>query len=124
MTTKTPTYRTPAEVLDLWIAALRSGKYRQGYSYLRKGSKFCCLGVLCDLAREDGGRPWGFDDNTRTHMYAGRADMPPYYLVDHVGISKDEAKRLAHMNDALGASFEDIADHIEAHRDEYLAQAC
>ena len=37
-----------------WVAALRSGKYKQGRNYLRsKDNKFCCLGVLCELAVED-----------------------------------------------------------------------
>lgn len=31
------------------VAALRSGKYKQGKSYLRVGDRFCCLGVACDL---------------------------------------------------------------------------
>jgi hypothetical protein len=37
-----------------WVAALRSGKYKQGHGALRiKGAKkdaFCCLGVLADVA--------------------------------------------------------------------------
>jgi hypothetical protein len=38
-----------------WVAALRSGQYRQGYEYLRdKTGGLCCLGVLCELAVADG----------------------------------------------------------------------
>lgn len=46
-----------------WVAALRSGKYRQGKGTLRKvddyaitGTDFsyCCLGVLCEIAVEHG----------------------------------------------------------------------
>ena len=42
-----------------WIAALRSGKYKQGKSFLKsraKGGKVyshCCLGVLCEVVREN-----------------------------------------------------------------------
>lgn len=33
-----------------WIAALRSGDYRQGRGQLRsEDNSFCCLGVLCNL---------------------------------------------------------------------------
>lgn len=36
-----------------WIAALRSGEYKQGYGKLRTNysteKEYCCLGVLCDL---------------------------------------------------------------------------
>lgn len=35
-----------------WIRALTSGKYKQGKGLLKKGEKFCCLGVLCDLHRK------------------------------------------------------------------------
>ena len=35
-----------------WVAALRSGEYKQGIHLLRQDDKFCCLGVLCDLHRK------------------------------------------------------------------------
>jgi len=38
------------KIADRWVKALRSGKYKQGIGYLNKDNKFCCLGVLCDLA--------------------------------------------------------------------------
>lgn len=43
-----------AEMNDLakrWVAALRSGQYKQGKHVLRSiDNKFCCLGVLADVA--------------------------------------------------------------------------
>jgi hypothetical protein len=48
------------EIKSRWIERLRSGDYQQGRSYLRCDdpetgkSTFCCLGVLCELALEDG----------------------------------------------------------------------
>lgn len=46
-------------VLTAWLAALRSGDYVKGRDYLHQttvdgGERFCCLGVLCDLARVAG----------------------------------------------------------------------
>lgn len=40
-----------------WVAALRSGDYRQGTGELHKRDskgvdRFCCLGVACDIARK------------------------------------------------------------------------
>lgn len=33
-----------------WVNALRSGKYKQGRSYLRNNAdEYCCLGVACDI---------------------------------------------------------------------------
>jgi hypothetical protein len=41
------TIRMKKEYLDKWLAALRSGKYKQGKHQLKTDSgAFCCLGVL------------------------------------------------------------------------------
>lgn len=41
-----------------WVAALRSGKYKQGGGCLRQeledGYRHCCLGVACEVAIEEG----------------------------------------------------------------------
>lgn len=41
-----------------WIEALRSGKYKQGKTLLRSANKFCCLGVLCDIIKNEIGINW------------------------------------------------------------------
>jgi hypothetical protein len=42
------------DIKDEWVRRLRSGDYEQGQGYLRFGDKYCCLGVLCDMAVEAG----------------------------------------------------------------------
>lgn len=42
------------ENVKKWVAALRSGKYKQGTCALNKNGKFCCLGVACEVAIENG----------------------------------------------------------------------
>lgn len=42
------------EIKELWLEALRGGEYKQGRSHLNSGGKFCCLGVLTDLAIKSG----------------------------------------------------------------------
>jgi hypothetical protein len=48
-----------ADIKAKWVAALRSGEYKQGRGRLkfrREGSdeaEFCCLGVLCDILDKD-----------------------------------------------------------------------
>ena len=59
-------YRTPKEVLELWVKALESGEYKQGHQLLNKDNEFCCLGVLCDLAAKDGGQQWVY--HVHEHM--------------------------------------------------------
>ena len=38
-----------------WVKALRSGEFEQGTGYLRKGDKFCCLGVACAVYQDEVG---------------------------------------------------------------------
>lgn len=50
------------EIKKLWIEALRSDDYEQGKSYLHsisnvgddKEHRYCCLGVLCEIAIKQG----------------------------------------------------------------------
>jgi hypothetical protein len=42
--------KMPAEFKAKWIAALRSGKYKQTVSRLRDNFGYCCLGVACDIS--------------------------------------------------------------------------
>jgi len=42
------------EIKEQWIAALESGEYAQGRQALERNGRFCCLGVLCDLAAKQG----------------------------------------------------------------------
>lgn len=43
------------EIADKWVAALQSGEYKQGRMTLSNPyGEFCCLGVLCELAVEEG----------------------------------------------------------------------
>jgi hypothetical protein len=45
-----------------WLAALRSGQYKQGKHRLQNSAGgFCCLGVLCDIASRHGVGRWESD---------------------------------------------------------------
>jgi hypothetical protein len=95
-----------AELKVKWIAALRSGKYRQGLGRLRGGdNSYCCLGVLCDVRDST-----AWNGNTYTNnSVVGMAKN----LLDEVGISQDVHNLLAAMNDEDKQTFPDIADWIE-----------
>ncbi len=98
-----------------WLAALRSGEYRQGRKYLRQQRKgqdrYCCLGVLCDLTAP---KKWA---NLRTacsayaHDSSG-SDMPSRAIRVRAGIEIEDAVALADMNDT-GCRFTTIARWIE-----------
>jgi hypothetical protein len=92
-----------------WVEALRDGKYEQGQSYLRRGTQFCCLGVLCDLVSKN---EWEVTDSN-IFRFRGVRGFLPGELRDGAGISVGEENDVANMNDN-GKSFAEIADYIEA----------
>lgn len=42
------------EIKKRWVEALRSGEYQQAKDYLVSLEGYCCLGVLCEIAVQDG----------------------------------------------------------------------
>jgi hypothetical protein len=105
---------------DKWIKALLSGKYVQGKRELctegKEYDKFCCLGVLCDIAGPD---RWGISkfetSGGGSEVYWGvpaTSDLPPSFLLLDVGLKFQEAETLARMNDD-GNKFKTIAKYIE-----------
>ena len=115
--------RTPEEVYDIWIKALRSGKYEQTNGRLKnpaihseESDSFCCLGVLCDLAAKDGGEKW-----TNWGMYGENhdTDFLPTHMRRYIKMQKSEQQMLVDLND-YGISFDKIADKIEKIRDKAI----
>jgi hypothetical protein len=98
-----------------WVRALRSGRYTQIRSRLRKGDRnMCCLGVLCDVVDPQG---WGyvsphFDLNPNWHR--GEETEPSVATLARAGFGYDEIDLLIEANDKYRWSFEDIANYIEA----------
>ena len=55
MTKQQWTKEQQKEHRKLWIEALRSGEYEQGYGVLRDiNDNYCCLGVACEVAIKNG----------------------------------------------------------------------
>lgn len=139
-----------AEVKALWLEALRSGKYLQTPKMLKATSRaifgnaleegdpdadkvrYCCLGVLAELAIEAGeldgckeaaNRPGIFqffayyqhDDGTKdteSHPQAWET-MPGWRVQNWAGLEREIDGYLATANDH-GATFGQLADFIEA----------
>lgn len=116
-----------------WVAALRSGEYKQGAGRLHRvinGEElFCCLGVACDLAWRDGAvdREPSTGGVYMAFRYEGMDCYPPVEVrerfdTDEVRINVFEyedsagnqyAERLDELNDEVGLTFSQIADLIE-----------
>ena len=95
-----------------WLAALRSGKYKQGCGSLRDGisnPSFCCLGVYADVV----GAKW---DNAAFPMIGKTAIGDDTFLKSKVtGLSRRIQGILSEMNDVYGKDFRTIARYIEDH---------
>ena len=100
-----------------WVAALRSGKYKQAKAAIRDGDHFCCLGVACDLYGKANKVKW-----TGAEDFLGHSDVLPDEVREWLGLTSDEgfytarngqSSTLAIRNDA-GVKFDRIADIIES----------
>lgn len=91
-------YEMRADVLEEWLTALRSGEYTQGTGYLHVRpetsgpDQFCCLGVLCDLAKTNGAT---FEVTKRpmphglTYDYDGMSGLLSGNVANSVGLVKN-----------------------------------
>ena len=90
-----------------WVKALRSGEYKQGNGQLCRNDRFCCLGVLYDIAHDGywhkgtDGQSWLTDERSGEFLYG-----------EDFGLSDDMQENLSDMNDEY-QSFAQIADYIE-----------
>lgn len=73
------------EVKKKWIAALLSRKYKQGRHALRVGDRYCCLGVLCELAVEAEVISPPVKWNSR-YAYDNRAELLPEAVQEWAGL--------------------------------------
>lgn len=98
-----------AELKSKWVAALRSGEFKQGRERLQRKQDgetlYCCLGVLCHVAGVSlRGSGWG-------------TELSPSQL-KRVGLTDSDQTYLTNVNDGGGYrdshSFDQIADWIEA----------
>lgn len=118
------------EVKTRWVEALRSGEYQQVTGNLRvhgeAGDRFCCLGVLCDLAKEEG-VPLDVERMAGdVYTYNGLGGTPPTAVREwayeiaplddsawEVAGEDGDPVALADLNDVEGKNFSEIADVIE-----------
>jgi hypothetical protein len=102
------------ELKAKWLEALRSGRYAQTREYLRQDGGFCCLGVLCDIANPEAwteGEGWLYENEEIREVDTCELPVP---FRRNIGISDIREQQLIELNDEAKASFEQIADWIEA----------
>lgn len=105
-----------------WIKALRSGKYEQTTSVLKRklvgrgivpAWGYCCLGVACELLPGEWTDVDGeVDHRSSTPHFNGKNTIPTREDLAKFGMTSPQANSLAGLNDK-GVPFADIADRIE-----------
>jgi hypothetical protein len=114
---------TREEARKEWIAALRSGEYKQITGYLAARGGYCCLGVAChifadrlELQRAEHLYPQGktitFNESARTLPDSVIALLGLYSEGGSSSYESDR-KSLVELNDNAGYTFAVIADALE-----------
>lgn len=120
-----------------WLEALRSGEYKQGRAVLRTADdKFCCLGVLCELAAREGAidQPVQYDKGAsfsygKDGFARSKTSLPTpvieWAFTKHElrGRASTEQRQdpvignrnASYLNDVDRFNFDQIADLIEEH---------
>ena len=105
-----------------WIKRLRSDKYEQGEGKLKSNDKYCCLGVLCEIAVEEGIAEWREYNNKNYIISSIDTNISDTSLTRQLrgwaGIEVDDGLMLIAHNDKTfdlepGFSFNEIAQLIE-----------
>lgn len=94
-----------------WVAALRSGKYKQGKRAMCCfKDKYTALGVLMDACFPV---DWLADEHDECWRIENSAVFPPIRYTWAAGLTTVQEKTLMEMNDLHGKSFKEIATWIE-----------
>ena len=101
-----------------WVAALRSGDYKQARVALQAINGHCCLGVACEVMEKRGmaTRRQGEEDGEAGGKLKGilLTGYPEHVAIARaLGLDEREARKLVKMNDERRQSFEQIANYIE-----------
>lgn len=113
------------KVKDLWVEALRSGKYKQGkHSLKNNNDKYCCLGVLCDVYAKTQKKKGFFKNEFGNFVFPNAKDdyvigVLPTKVIKWAELNNDNPRvkvngtSLVQLNDSENRTFIEIADVIE-----------
>ena len=105
-----------------WVAALRSGEYKQGTGRLHDAADnaYCCLGVACEVYnKENPNSPLNKELIGGTVRYDNTTIALPAKVKEWLGLANisgayNGGNYLADDNDCHGMTFDDIAALIES----------
>lgn len=115
-----------SELKAKWVAALRSGQYRQGKEALYADGAYCCLGVLCRIAgatmkpttllvEDEDGEQRRVNAKVFFNEYNYTEEEELNELLRYFDITGSVEIILIDMNDQEEKDFSEIADWIAKH---------
>lgn len=101
-----------------WVEALRSGNYKQTEGNLHDTRGYCCLGVLCDIARQDGVGHWEPSAAETCFLFVPRIDdvdadrsALPHAVQHWAGLpNENPSVDLPDADNQLGVSLSTVAE--------------
>jgi hypothetical protein len=121
-------------IKDLWVAALRSGEYKQTQKLLKDENGHCCLGVLCELYQKENEVNIEVSNKAQDgrvySLFLTEPAVLPLAVMKWAGLLSQDGRprdyqettrypKLTAKNDE-GASFKEIADIIEKYPEQYF----
>ena len=99
-------------IQQMWVKALLSGKFEQQKGRLKgKDNKRCCLGVLCEIHRQE------FPENKwfgrHKTLYMNDSYLLSDQILDWAALDDSDHTELGHLNDQSNITFIEIAGVIE-----------
>lgn len=94
------------ELKDQWISALESGEYSKTEGHLRDEDGFCALGVLADLAVQQGLGKWVDHEDGTFYLDTGErikgyGSLTTPLRRDWAGLTEDEESEVFDFNDDI-----------------------
>lgn len=111
-----------SEIKTLWLEALRSDEYEQTtHALSRDDGCYCCLGVLCEIAKKYGVVSKHYIEEDKIFMYNDEKQLLPDEVVYWAGLPdqnpycryNNETTVLTMLNDDYELNFKEIANIIE-----------
>jgi hypothetical protein len=105
--------KVPQRAMKKWIAALRSGKYKQGIGWLERNNHYCCLGVACDVLIPQELKKT-YDLELVGSMPCSQKYAPEWLKKINRDVFDITGFDLVLLNDGRLANFNEIADLLES----------
>lgn len=101
------------ENIEIWVEALRSGKYGQTQYTLQDNNGYCCLGVACELFIPKERRQLTNQNYLKGELPTEQGAAPQWLKEVEDDLFGPDSRLLTELNDNDAKSFNEIAALLE-----------